>query len=75
MSANQCNAVCTETYIPPDVGWSCLLGPIARDARPGARIVTCTDAMRDLCEQALATIGRTDVRVELRPEGITKNRT
>lgn len=64
----------SETYILPDVGWACLLPTIARDAKPGAVLVTCTEAMRDLCEQTLADIGREDMTVEYRPEGIAKNR-
>lgn len=58
----------SEVFILPDLGWSCLLGPIAHDARPGALLVTYSAAMRDLCEQTLAALGRTDVSVELRPE-------
>lgn len=58
----------TETYILPDVGWSCLLRPIVRDARAGAVLLTYTAAMWELCEQALQEIGRDDVTVELRPD-------
>lgn len=58
----------SEIYILPNLGWSCLLGPIARDARPGAVIVTYSAVMHDLCEQTLAALGRRDVTVELRPE-------
>lgn len=65
----------TETYILPDVGWSCLLSAIARDAKPGALLLTYTPAMRELCEQTLASIGREDVTVELRPEGMKNTHT
>lgn len=61
----------TEIYILPDLGWRCLLDVIARDAKPGAMLITCSAAMRDLCEQTLAAIGREDVTVDYRPEGIT----
>lgn len=54
----------TETYILPTTAWSCLLGPIARDAKPGACLVTCTAAMYITLTQA----GRDDMTVELRKE-------
>lgn len=69
MSAVEPTQVCTERFILPDLGWSCLLGPISRDARPGAVLETHTEAMRDLIEQTLREIGRTDVTVEYRPGG------
>lgn len=69
MSADLRAPSCAETYILPDLAWACLLAPIVRDARPGAVLLTCTAAMRDLCEQKLQEIGREDVTVELRPEG------
>ena len=61
----------TELFILPDVGWSCLLDVIARDARPGAVIRTHTTAMRDLIEQTLAQLGRSDVSVELQGQETT----
>ena len=52
----------TQIFILPDVAWACLLDPIARDAKPGAVIVTYTPAMVELCEQTLRRSGATMYR-------------
>ncbi len=57
----------TITYILPTTAWASLLDVIVREAPAGAVIATYTDAMRALCEQTLARVGRADVSVDLRP--------
>lgn len=49
------------TYILPDLDWADLLGPIMRDARPGATIIVYTDAMRAHVEQVAQAAGRDDL--------------
>ena len=49
------------TYILPDLDWADLLGPILRDARPGAVVVVYTTAMREHVEQVARAAGRDDL--------------
>ena len=49
------------TYILPDLDWADLLGPILRDARPGAVVVVYTTAMRAHVEQVARATGRDDL--------------
>ena len=49
------------TYILPDLDWADLLGPILRDARPGAVVVVYTTAMWEHVEQVARAAGRDDL--------------
>ena len=53
--------VMPTTYILPDLDWADLLGPILRDARPGAIVVVYTAAMRAHVEQVARAAGRDDL--------------
>lgn len=61
----------SETYILPDLAWSCLLGPIMRDAKPGARLVVGTLAMLLVCMETLEQARRFDISIELRKQDPT----